>query len=289
MNGLQKAARDYAKAGWLIFPLEPGGKKPLTAHGFMDAEGDPAQVKLWWEKWPDANIGWAVHGGFVVVDLDGLEGKNTIRQRVLTGEFMPVTLRVITGRGQHLYFTHDGTIKNSAGKIGPGVDIRTKGGYVVLPPSVHPDGNRYVWKHADDLKNKGYAEQAVPDWDEILPLPAWLAELANPTPVMRKPRGRRHQPFNRDFQTESAYLRAAIRGEVDRVADAHEGERNTTLNSAAFSLGQLIAGMTLGRREADLIVGLLTTAAIESGLEPREIEPTIASGLAAGMEKPRHP
>jgi hypothetical protein len=55
-------------------------------------------------------------------------------------------VRTGTG-GIHVYFKYEGDdISISAGKLGPGLDIRATGGYVVAPPSIHPDtGQKYVW------------------------------------------------------------------------------------------------------------------------------------------------
>ena len=36
-------------------------------------------------------------------------------------------------------------VRNSAGRIAAGIDVRGEGGYVLAPPSVHPSGRRYCW------------------------------------------------------------------------------------------------------------------------------------------------
>ncbi len=50
------AALGYTRRGWRVFPCKPGGKTPLTPHGFQDATTDEATIRGWWEQWPDANI-----------------------------------------------------------------------------------------------------------------------------------------------------------------------------------------------------------------------------------------
>jgi hypothetical protein len=82
----------------------------------------------------------------------------------------------------------------------------------------------------------------------------------------------------------SPYGRAAKDRETAAVAAAAEGTRNDTLNRAAFSLGQLIAGGELGESEA---VDALRQAGIGVGLKPAEVDQTIRSGLAAGRKDPR--
>lgn len=58
------------------------------------------------------------------------------------------TLRAVTGSGgDHLYFRRPAGLEigNSAGRLGPGLDVRAIGGYVIAPPSVHPNGRPYAW------------------------------------------------------------------------------------------------------------------------------------------------
>lgn len=145
------AAVAYATRGWWVFPLRPRAKTPITRHGVQDASSDPAVVGAWWAEWPDANIGLDVYrSGLVVVDLDpGKGGVATWEALCADYHLAPyTTLQSRTGSGgMHLiYAASIGlTIRNSTEKLGPGIDVRGKGGYIVLPPSVHPSGNRYQW------------------------------------------------------------------------------------------------------------------------------------------------
>lgn len=80
------------------------------------------------------------------------------------------------------------------------------------------------------------------------------------------------------------YATAALDQEVARVAAAANGTRNHSLNRAAFSLGQLVAGGELAHQ---LVVEQLTAVAQQVGLDTGEIAKTIASGLAGGAQHPR--
>ncbi len=165
-------ALHYASAlGWKIFPLHTPiddgvcscgtadcqsiGKHPRTPRGLKDATTDLEQIKRWWQKWPDANIGIATGAasGFFVVDIDpkndGLSGLSELLDRI-GGEF-PDTAQVITGSGgRHFLFRMpEADIRNSAEKLGAGVDVRANGGYVVAAPSVHASGNRYQWTNEE--------------------------------------------------------------------------------------------------------------------------------------------
>lgn len=152
-NIFYEAAITYISQGFSIFPLQVKGKKPLTAHGVKDATKDPAIVKGWWQTWPQANIGIAtgqVSGGLCVIDMDidedkGLNGYKSLRDWQDRHGIISPSWLCKTGRGgYHYYFIADEHIGNRVGVI-PGVDIRGDGGYIVAPPSIHPNGNPYEW------------------------------------------------------------------------------------------------------------------------------------------------
>lgn len=146
---LALAALDYARQGIAVFPVQPRGKIPLTAHGFKDATTDLGRVAAWWLVTPDANIGVPTGLTFDVIDVDGREGVATMYNGnpALIDEL--IVLRVArTGRdgGRHLYVPVSGRGNKAA--LYPGVDFRGAGGYVVAPPSVGANGRRYQWAAA---------------------------------------------------------------------------------------------------------------------------------------------
>lgn len=152
------AAIEYAKKGFAVFPLKYRDKVPLTRNGCKDATTDAAQIKAWWQKYPNANIGLAtgsVSQNVFVIDLDidedrGIDGYHSLEDWQREHGDFPETWTAITGRGgYHLYYRGNGKIKNQAGII-DGVDIRGNGGYVVAPPSIHKNGNRYEWEYSPD-------------------------------------------------------------------------------------------------------------------------------------------
>ena len=155
MASLQKYAEYYARKGLAVFPCKPRGKEPLTSHGCKDATTDPQQVKAWWKKWPDANIGLATGepSGIIVLDIDNhgeADGSISLREWESEFEPLPTTKTVITGSGgTHYWFRSDKDIRNRAGIL-PGIDVRGSGGYVIIPPSIHPNGNAYEWDAATE-------------------------------------------------------------------------------------------------------------------------------------------
>ncbi len=170
MSETLTAALDYAQAGWAVFPADER-KRPRTAHGLHDATTERAEIEGWWRRWPDANVAIRTgpESGLLVLDVDGDEGADTLHDLEGSHGAMPLTASVSTPRGgEHYYPRLNGRrIANSAGKLGPGVDVRGDGGYVLAPPSIGANGRRY-------------------ELDERAPLadpPAWLLELIQNGPA----------------------------------------------------------------------------------------------------------
>lgn len=144
-------ALDYAEAGWPVFPCKPD-KKPYTEHGLLDATKDPEQIRKWWNRWPRANIGGATGSasGRVALDVDvknGAPGLDSLQALVdELGEAILDTAVVQTPSGglHHIYRQNGEVIRNSAGKLGPGLDVRGDGGYILLPGSRTAEGE---YKH----------------------------------------------------------------------------------------------------------------------------------------------
>lgn len=158
------AALDYADRGWRVFPT--AGKIPRTPRGCLDATTDRDQVAEWWRMWSTADIGVATGHRLVVLDVDGEPGADTLHELERAHEEIPRTVAAITGSGSgaHYFLAATVEVRNSAGLLGAGVDVRGDGGYVIVPPSSHKSGRRYEWN-------------SPPDECEVAPLPAWLLAL----------------------------------------------------------------------------------------------------------------
>jgi hypothetical protein len=163
-----RTALTLASRGLHVFPCLPRDKRPATEHGFLDATRDAEVIKSWWRAEPTANV--AVRTGavsnLVVLDVDGAEA--ALMQLEAEHGALPPSVEVITARGRHIWFRHPGgTVPNSASRVAPHIDVRGDGGYVLAPPSVHPDGRRYSWS-----VDCAGAVATAPDW--------LLAKLAAP-------------------------------------------------------------------------------------------------------------
>ena len=100
-GSLLKPALALAKRGMAVFPLKARDKIPITKHGCLDATSNLEQVRSWWGKYPDANIGLAtgVRSGVWVLDIDGVDGEATLRELEQGMGALPPTVEVITGGG----------------------------------------------------------------------------------------------------------------------------------------------------------------------------------------------
>jgi hypothetical protein len=138
---LLKAALAYARRGVPVFPCEPGAKRPLTRNGYWDATKDPHAIGRWWRRWPSANVAVPTgnKSGVVVLDVDpNAGGSESLGKLEQAGAPVPKTARARTGGGGiHVFFRYlrETNIRNSVGLLGPGLDVRGEGGYVVVPPS----------------------------------------------------------------------------------------------------------------------------------------------------------
>lgn len=158
-NKYLDAAIEYVKKyDWAVFPVDPKKKKPLTPNGCKDAKKDIGALRAWWKKYPDAAIGIATGSisKLIVIDEDrdfdkGLDGYESVKLWQDENGPLPDTVQSITGRGgYHLYYYYDGKdIKNRAGIL-EGVDVRGEGGYIIAPPSKHPNGTNYEWEYSPE-------------------------------------------------------------------------------------------------------------------------------------------
>jgi hypothetical protein len=96
-----------------------------------------------WNRCKGGNIGLRTGemAGLWVLDLDGPEGEADLAELVATHGPLPDTVTAISGGGgRHLYFRYPGRhVKSSVKEITPHVDVRGDGGYIIAPPSIHPD------------------------------------------------------------------------------------------------------------------------------------------------------
>ena len=238
-----------------VFPcLE--SKKPASKHGFKDASKDPARVAELWRDFPGPLIGVPTGdvSGFDALDIDPRHGGNVWLAEAI--DALPITrIHHTRSGGQHLLFKHAKGVRNTAGKIGPGVDTRGDGGYI-------------VWWPAEGC--------AVDNQKTIDTWPRWLLRILIPTP--------RPPPSIPASQVE-ANTRAALMIEraYNRVKQAAPGQRHYELRAAAATLGGLIRFLPGAGTVEQVLVDLI----MSTGAEDRtNAEKTAHWALDRGVSSP---
>lgn len=237
-NPMLIAALDYARRGKPVFPCRPD-KRPYTASGFLDATTEPEQVEAWWRQWPDALIGMPTGAvsGVIVIDLDVREeydgGEAWSRLEAENGQ-LPDTVESLTpSGGRHLWYSHPGfPVKNSAGKLGRGVDVRGDGGYVIVPPSQAPGGKRYEWEGSNPRKPAA--------------LPAWGLKLLDQD--IPPPRGVSYETNTAESGQRNVYL-ASVAGKL-----AHAGLGREQIRSMVLAENARACSPPLSEAEIDRTV-----------------------------------
>lgn len=248
-----------AQMPWPVFACN-AEKQPVVATGYKAASRDMLTILEQFARPAAAMIGVPTGdaSGLLVIDIDIKNGQNGGAWLDANADALPSTRTHKTrSGGLHLVFKMPTgfDIRNSASRIAPGVDVRGNGGYVIMPPS------------------PGYS---IADSSEPADMPLWLirACMRTETPA----------PIQRPQERHERYTQAAIDGEVLAVMRAPEGTRNDTLNKAAVKLGTLVAAGQISRSAAE---DELVRAGQMAGLDVRECEATVKSGLDFGVGHPR--
>lgn len=286
------AAKRLADLGINVFPCDANKRPRPGVKWKEEATTDARRIDSWWRRYPNSLPAFSPgRHGLVAIDCDrhgkddGVVALETLaRDNGDDPRDWPTVETPSTGR--HVFFRQNGSLTNARGMLPAGIDVRGSGGYVIAEGAELPDGRSYH-PLGDGLVTALQAD-AIPD------LPQWLATTlasravddARSAEIIATSRVPAAAPAHRPETgaRERAAFEAALADEVRKVTQAGEGQRNHTLNIAAFSLAQMVASGWGGQSEVDTA---LTEAALACGLRQPEIRKTIASGFASGSKKPR--
>jgi putative DNA primase/helicase len=233
-------------------------------------------------KWPESNVGIATGDGLIILDVDGPDGRESLKEF----SSLPPTITATTPRadgGMQFYFSADEELEEVAKnrvQLLPGLDIRAAGGYVVAPPSSldpydkNPEGGEYTW-----------VDYSSPEDVDLAPAPDWLRELLV---TGHRAHGQKQVAPRKTATETTRYGEVALQRECAELSRTSEPGRNNQLNEAAFSIGRLVAGGEIVEAEARQA---LTAAADDCRLiaddGERQVQATLNSGLSSGMKEPR--
>lgn len=216
-----KAALVYAqKFGWRVLPVEPGGKRPTLKDWPQEATTDPKRIAEFFAD-PSANIGVATGAGsgLLVLDVDPRNGglESLAELEAEHGPLPDTCQQATPSGGFHYVFKHAPGLSNSAGKLGPGLDIRTDGGQFVVAPSKTTGPYRWVKAPWD-----------VPPAEA----PAWLVERLSRAQISDSA-----APSDRGwFPPASEAVLDAARSALDRHGPAIEGDGGDTHTMQAAAI-----------------------------------------------------
>ena len=251
-----------------VFPVR-ADKAPDCEHGHRDATTNPAVVQGWWRDRLRAGYGIACEpSGLVVVDVDVRDDKpGAATWGALVAEHGPVpaTLEVRTpSGGRHIYFRAPTPLRSGTNALGPAVDVKSRGGYVVGPGSTNGAGGYTLAVDAP-----------------IAPLPEWImAALAEPArPAARPPSG----PL-----APAEQLAARFEQLAGEIAYLREGDGANGASRLAFLAGQYCgAGQVDPVAATERLVAALDGWSFRPDYPRARVEQQIRKGVRDGMREPR--
>lgn len=240
---------------WPVFPLAPRSKTPAVpktegGRGFHDATTDPQQIKAWWKRWPDANIGLPTgeRSNTMIFDVDmkeweGKRGDQTLTMLEVEHQPLPRTLKMQTWSGSYqLFFNDHADVVNRTNAFGPWLDSRSRGGYTILPPSCITEGERsgqYRWEN-----DPASPRAAVPEW--LLKVHRQIVQ-AN--------------------------------GQQPRIASKGEGIPNGSRNATLHSLGRALHAKNLSEKSIREALVAFNANECNPPFTPTELEPIIRQAI----------
>jgi hypothetical protein len=218
-NPLPEAAQNFGRSRWRVFPVEAGGERPLISDWQTAATTDEREIAAWWTRWEGANIGHPA-GALLAIKVTGPEGEAELKALEQRHGPLPSAVEFRAPRSRFLLFAppEGEAIRNS--RLSPHLDVIGRGGYIILPPSVHPSGpyqyvNRGQWPPAQ-LPGWVLAQLSAPqtggsEGKVHNAVAKYVALGWSPVPVPAKSKGPSEKGWNNPARAFSP-------------ADFHEGE-----------------------------------------------------------------
>jgi hypothetical protein len=250
------AARTLIGAGYACFPCRED-KRPTCRHGFQDAVLDRDQLEELWQRFPGELVGVATGAmsGVSVVDIDKKHPEAHHWWSENRDRLLPARVHRTRSGGLHLIYRHREGLRNSAGLIARGVDVRGDGGYIIWWPAaglpVLADGGIKAW-------------------------PEWLMPLLSPPPPTPLSISQRAIAVRRHDLRPTLHRTLGV---VRTLALAPEGERNRVLFWATCRARDMVVAGELDHASGMQMLEAIRQAAMLAGLLEREVNRTISSAM----------
>jgi hypothetical protein len=262
MDNLEMALT-LAGRGWYVFPCKPD-KSPWTGHGFSDATTDPDIIQGWWDLHPGALVGISCQAsGFFALDIDtknNVDGWRSFVELITThGRGEPVAYgpaQTTISNGLHLLFRYPAglNIPNNAGKLGPGLDLRSKG-YICT-------GTGYSWLDGHDPETP------------LMDAPGWLLGLIAD---MSKPKSSTAPAMGSQAKAGEYWLRYYL-------SRASIGNRN----ESGFGLACQLRDSGLSEAEAEQVMSAFAAGVPGDGYSEREARASLRQAFQGARREPAH-
>lgn len=274
MKTILDYALEYGQRGWAPIPLTAHTKEPCLRGWPNVASSDEAYIRQRFTH-HNGNIGIVCgkKSNLLVIDVDMPDGPASLEQLESQLGKLPDTLSQTTGGGgkQFFFLYPDGVeIGNSVKRLGACIDIRANSGQVVVPPSIHPNGKQYKWDN--DL-----SPAALPQaWID------YLVQLKHSTPAHPAQPSELDETF-----VLHPYIDKALSNGMQKIANAEEGTRNTTLFKVVAGLAGFIPSGLLGENTLYDRAKQAFQACHPDDMDEQEFSKTFSSAVEKGKQTPR--
>lgn len=276
-HDIAQIAATYCQRGWAVIPVRAGAKMPIENDWPNKGRRTAAECAAAWTLYPDANVGilTGLVSGLWVLDIDPQNGGMTALSGLIAayGQ-LPETYVVRTpSGGLHYYFLlpEDFEPRNAqhgrrAGRLPVGIDVRGRGGQVVAPPSVRPEGTYSV----------------VADFP-LSPAPEWLLDMLRPVEAPEWPERAAWLDGEAVTGRGTGYGVAAVARLLAEMAQAAPGTRNETAYRVGRRLAELVNSPWCGLDGAEVFEGFMLAARVadvDGRFPATEAEATLRKAVA---------
>lgn len=203
-------ALEYAAEGLYVFPIVSNGKIPYFSSWQERSTINPQTIQTWARQYPSCN--WAMDcgkSGLCVLDIDTKPDKDGLRTLQSQNLTPTPSYRIQTPSGGYHYY-YSGSTPSANGKLGPGIDIKSTGGYVLIPGST--------------INGAGYS--IIDNPPDFAPTPQWISSRLVEIDQTKKPD--RHLPLT-ELDQELNVQRAIkyLRNEAMEAIQGQNGDTTT--------------------------------------------------------------